>query len=58
MMPYDYKPKGEPGSGARFKALARHLDAKGAHDPKALAAYIGRRKYGKRRYAAMAAKGR
>lgn len=35
------------GSGARFKALSAKLAAKGAHDPNALAAWIGRRKYGK-----------
>lgn len=35
------------GSGARFKKLSASLAAKGAHDPNALAAWIGRRKYTK-----------
>jgi hypothetical protein len=34
------------GSGARFKKLSATLAARGARDPDALAAYIGRRKYG------------
>jgi hypothetical protein len=34
------------GSGARFKKLSAHLAARGASDPDALAAFIGRRKYG------------
>ena len=40
------------GSGARFKALARKTGS-----PK-LAAWIGRKKYGKRRFAALSKKGR
>lgn len=35
------------GSGSRFKKLTGQLAAKGAHDPAALAAWIGRKKYGK-----------
>lgn len=34
------------GSGGRFRKLSASLAARGAHDPDALAAYIGRRKYG------------
>jgi hypothetical protein len=34
------------GSGTRFKKLSATLAARGAHDPDALAAYIGRKKYG------------
>jgi hypothetical protein len=34
------------GSGARFKKLSATLAARGAHDPDALAAWIGRRKFG------------
>jgi hypothetical protein len=34
------------GSGARFKKLSATLAARGASNPDALAAYIGRRKYG------------
>jgi phage head maturation protease len=46
------------GSGARFKALSGALAAKGAHNPGALAAWIGRRKYGKAKFAGLAAKAR
>jgi hypothetical protein len=46
-----------PGSGANFKALTASLAARGAHDPGALAAYIGRRKYGKKGMAALAKRG-
>jgi hypothetical protein len=34
------------GSGARFKKLSAHLASRGASNPDALAAYIGRKKYG------------
>ena len=40
------------GSGGRFKALAKKVGSK------KLAAYIGQRKYGKRKMAKMAAAGR
>lgn len=46
------------GSGKRFKALTKKLKAKGAYDPKALAAWIGRKKYGKEKMAALSLKGR
>lgn len=46
------------GSGARFKALKSKLAAKGASNPGALAAYIGRKKYGKSKFAALAGKAR
>tara|TARA_R110002124_G_scaffold167432_1_gene334740 strand:+ start:282 stop:482 length:201 start_codon:yes stop_codon:yes gene_type:complete len=46
------------GSGARFKALATKLKKGGARKPKALAAYIGRKKYGKEEMAKMATKGK
>jgi phage head maturation protease len=46
------------GTGARFKALKAKLAAKGASDPGALAAYIGRKRYGKAKFTAMAAKAR
>lgn len=41
-----------------FKALQAQLAAKGAHDPGALAAWIGKKKYGKAGFAALAAAGR
>lgn len=46
------------GTGERFKALVKKLRAKGATDPKALAAFIGRKKYGAKRMAEMSAAGR
>lgn len=46
------------GSGARFKALEGKLSKKGIRDPAALAASIGRKKYGASKMADMAAKGR
>jgi hypothetical protein len=42
------------GTGARFRKLTAELAAKGASDPKALAAAIGRRKYGAGKFAALA----
>lgn len=47
-----------PGPGKRFKNLSKKLVAKGARDPDALAAYIGRKKYGKDKFQKMAADGR
>lgn len=47
------------GTGARFKALSAKLAKRpGVKDPDALAAAIGRAKYGARRMAGWAAKGR
>ena len=46
------------GTGARFGALKASLAAKGAHDPGALAAYIGRRKLGKAKFTALASAAR
>lgn len=53
-------PKPPPiGQGSRFKALAENLSNRpGVTNPKALAAYIGRKKYGKARFQQMASKGR
>lgn len=45
------------GDGTRFKALTGELAKKGATNPGALAAVIGRRRYGKAKFQAMAAKG-
>lgn len=56
---YKAKTKGtKPGSGKRFAAMTTALKKKGARNPKALAAWIGRRKYGPKRMAKMAATGR
>lgn len=46
------------GSGARFKSLTSKLAAKGATNPKALAAYIGRKKLGKAKFQKLAVKGK
>lgn len=47
------------GSGGRFAALKKKLAARGdVADPKALAAKIGQKKYGKASMQAMAAAGR
>lgn len=47
------------GSGERFKELSQKLAHRsGVEDPKALAAFIGRRKYGAAKMAKLAAKGR
>jgi hypothetical protein len=43
----------KPGSGKRFAKLSATLAARGAHDPDALAAFIGRRKYGNAGMAAL-----
>ncbi len=44
--------KAKLGSGARFKALAKKVGSK------ALAAFIGRKKYGKKKMASLAKKGK
>ena len=55
-------PRGKVGGGSRFKQLTKELEArKGkskAKNPKALAAWIGRKKYGGKRMAKMAAAGK
>mgnify|MGYP001567808747 FL=1 len=54
-----YVVKGKAGTGARFKRLKKTLaKRKGVKNPGALAAFIGRKKFGKRRMAKMAAAGR
>jgi hypothetical protein len=51
------KEKAPLGSGERFDKLASELKDKGAENPEALAAWIGRKKYGKEKMASMAASG-
>jgi len=46
------------GSGKRFAALKRSLSRRGVRNPGALAASIGRKKYGAKRFAKLSAKGR
>jgi hypothetical protein len=51
------KPKPKLGSGARFAALKDKLgDRKGVKDPGALAAFIGRKKYGNAKMQALSEK--
>ena len=46
------------GTGQRFRALKKKLTRKGVRDPAALSAAIGRKKFGKKRFAKLAAAGR
>lgn len=46
------------GSGKRFAAVEKAAKASGASDPAAVAAAIGRKKYGAKKFAKMAAAGR
>lgn len=50
------KRKPKLGSGARFKKLKAQLAAQGVEDPAALAAHIGRKKYGPKKFAKLGAK--
>lgn len=46
------------GSGERFQQLESKLEQKGASNPAALAAYIGRKKFGKEKFQSLSAKGK
>lgn len=50
--------KSKLGGGARFKSLAKKLARKGIRNPKAVAASIGRKRYGAKRFAKLSAMGR
>jgi hypothetical protein len=50
--------KARLGSGKRFSTLKRSLARKGVRDPGALAASIGRKKYGAKKMSKMSAAGR
>lgn len=51
--------KSKLGSGGRFAALKASLTKRGGvDDPGALAASIGRKKYGKKKFNSLAAKGK
>lgn len=55
----DFKVKGKLGSGERFKRLEDVLGKKpGITNPAALAASIGRKKFGSKKMAQLSAKGR
>jgi len=51
-------PKAKLGSGGRFAAVAAAAKKGGARNPEAVAAAVGRKKYGVKKMAKMAAKGR
>ncbi len=46
------------GTGKRFSMLKTKLAKQGATTPGALAAWIGRKKYGKKKFSLLSAKGR
>lgn len=48
----------KPGGGGRFAALKGKLEKKGTKSPGGLAAFLGRKKYGKGKFQSMAAKGK
>lgn len=50
--------KSKLGSGVRFKALTSKLAAKGATNPRALSAFIGRKKFGAKKFASLGTKGK
>jgi hypothetical protein len=52
------KKKPPLGTGERFKQLKSELKKKGVKNPSALAAWIGRKKYGSEKFQKLAAAGR
>ena len=58
MKPGDKKKKPKLGTGKRFKNLSSKLKKERVKNPKALAAWIGRKKYGNKKMSAMATKGK
>lgn len=55
---YEKAKKSKLGSGKRFAAVKAAAKAGGAKNPGAVAAAIGRKKYGAKKMAKMSAKGR
>lgn len=55
---YEKAKKKPLGEGSRFKAVEASAKAGGAKNPGAVAASIGRKKYGKKRFQKMAAAGK
>lgn len=54
-----YVVKGKAGTGSRFKRLKKTLQTrKGVQNAGALSAYIGRKKFGKKKFQKMAARGK
>jgi len=52
------KKEAKLGSGERYKKLVGDLEKKGVKDPRALAAWIGRKKHGKAKFQKLAAEGK
>lgn len=52
------KKKPKLGTSARFKKVAKSAARSGARDPNAVAAAAGRKKYGKKKMAALSTTGR
>ena len=52
------KKKPKLGSGKRFAQLKDKLGHKGADNPAALAAWIGRKKYGAKKFSSLSAHGK
>lgn len=50
--------KAKLGSGARFKAVEKSAEKSGAKDPGAVAAAVGRKKYGQKKMTALSVKGK
>lgn len=50
--------RGVLGSGARFKAVEKSAKKSGARDPAAVAAAVGRKKYGQKKMTELAQKGK
>ena len=55
---YETAKKKPLGEGSRFKAVEATAKASGASNPGAVAASIGRKKYGKKKMASLSAKGK
>lgn len=51
-------PKPKLGSGKRFQSLANKMAREGVNDPDAVAASIGRKKYGNKKMSSLAKKGK
>lgn len=50
--------KAKLGSGARFKALEKKAAKGGAENPAAVAAAVGRKKYGQKKMTSLSVKGK
>ena len=55
---YQQAKKKPLGEGSRFRAIAKSAKLGGAKEPEAVAAFVGRKKYGPKKMARLAAQGR